>query len=107
MKRVVSLLLTIMLMSLLASSTAMAASSSIRSRGVTIIEIVQHYIHALYGHVFDSEERLPIDSIDNNDLVVGGDADDLAGGKIGRLGNETSDPTAVSLDGSRSLVTVK
>jgi hypothetical protein len=106
MKRVVTLLLTVMLISLLASSSTMATSTSNRSRGVTIIEIVHYYIHAFYGHIFDTEERLPIDSIDDNDLVVRGDADDLAGGKIGRLGNETSDPTAVSLKGSSTMVTV-
>lgn len=84
----------------------MAASSSNRSRGVTIVQIIHNYIHAFYGHLFDLEERLPIDSVDGNDLVVGGDADDLAGGKIDRIGSETRDPNTISPEGFSNLVTL-
>jgi hypothetical protein len=106
MKRVVKLLLTIMLISLLASSSTMAISSSQRSEGISIVWIIHNYIYALYGHLFDSEERLPIESIDDNDLIVRGDADDLAGGKIGRIGSETSDPSVITAEGSSSIITV-
>lgn len=83
----------------------MATSSSNRSRGVTIVQILHYYVHTFYGHLFDSEERLPIVSIDDNDFMVGGDADDLAGGKIDRIGNETRDPDSVSLEEIGNLVT--
>jgi hypothetical protein len=106
MKKVVTLLTAIMLISLLASSSVMATSSSNRSRGVTIVQIIHYYIHAFYGHMIVSEERLPFDSVDDNDLVVGGDADDLAGGKIGRIGSEVRDPSAITLEGSSNLVTI-
>jgi len=95
-----------MLISLLASSSVTATSSSNRSRGVTILQIIHYYIYAYYGHIFDSEERLPIDSVDDNDLVVGGDADDLAGGKVDRIGNAVRDPSAITLEGSSNLVTI-
>lgn len=105
MRKIASLLITIMLISLLASSSAMATSSSNRSRGVTIVQIIHYYIHTFYGHLFDSEERLPIESIDDADMIVGGDADDLAGGKIDRLGNESRDPNSISPEGCSNLVT--
>jgi len=104
MKKVVALLTAIMLISLLASSSAMATSSSNRFRGVTIVQIIHHYIHAFYGHLFDYEERLPIDSVDDNDFIVGGDADDLAGGKIDRIGNENRDTNAIPPEGLSKLV---
>lgn len=106
MKKLVALLTTIVLISLLASSSVMATSSSNRSRGVTIVQIIHHYIYAFYGHVFDSEEHLPIVFVDDNDLVIGGDADDLAGGKIDRIGNEIRDPNAISLEGLDNLVPI-
>ena len=93
-----------MLISLLVSSSAMASSSSNRSKGVTIVQIVHYYMYAIYGQLFDSEERLPIVSIDDNDLVVGGDADDLAGGKIDRIGSGTRDASTISPEGCDNLV---
>ncbi len=84
----------------------MATSSSNRSKGVSIIWIIHHYICALYGQTVVPEEHVPIISIDDDDLVVRGDADDLAGGKIGKLGEEARDPGVVTLGGSDNMVTV-
>jgi len=95
-----------MLISLLASSSTSATSSSDRSKGVSIVWIIHNYICALYGQTVGIQEHLPIISIDEDDLVVRGDADDLAGGKIGRLGNETRDPGMTVPGGSDNMVTV-
>ncbi len=84
----------------------MATSSSDRSKGVSIMWIIHHYICALYGQAVGSEEHLPFISIDEDGLVVRGDADDLAGGKIGRLGDETRDPGMMDSGGFDNMVTV-
>ena len=83
----------------------MATSTSSRSRGVTIVEIVSYYMHAFYGHIFDFGDMDYKDPIDDDGLLVGGDADDLGGGKIDRLGNESRDPNAISFEGTDYMVT--
>ena len=104
MRKTASLLIAILLISLLASSSVTATSTSNRSRGVTIVQVIHFYIHSFYGHLFDIEEREPIVSIDDTNVIVGGDADHLGGGKIDQIGSGTSDTNTVLLGGSSNLV---
>ena len=84
----------------------MAASSTNQSTGISITWIIHHYIHALYGHIVGAEGHQQIISPDDGDDIVRGDADDLAGGKIGIIGNGTREPGMVVPEGSGSVVTV-
>lgn len=104
MRKMALLLTAILVVSLIASSSAMATSSS-RSRSGTIVQIVNFYIHTLYGHLLSIEEDLPIESIDVDGLLVGGDADDLAGGKIDRIGEELRDSKSIILEGLDNFIT--
>ena len=102
MKRVLTLLLTIMLTSLLAFSSATAASRE--SEGSSITWVIHNYLYALYGRILEIGDRLDVDYVNEAELLDGGDADDLAGGKTHGAGSESSALDGIALpEGSDNI----
>lgn len=95
MKRVLTLLLTIMLTSLLAFSSTMAASHE--SRDISITWVIHNYLYVLYGRILEIGDRLDVEYVSDVELLDGGDADDLAGGKTHGAGSEESALDGVAL----------
>ena len=75
---------------------------------VTFLAIANEYcLNPLSKEIYAFANRgaiQPIVSIDETNVIVGGDADHLGGGKIDQIGSGTSDPNTVLLEGSSNLV---